>query len=343
MCLTLAKKGAGHVSPNPLVGCVIVKDGVIIGKGFHKRFGKAHAEVEAVKDAKQNGYSLKGAVVYVNLEPCSHFGKTPPCTELLINEKVSEVVIGMEDPNPEVKGIKILRRAGISVKTGVLKDKCEELNKFFIKYITQKLPYITLKIAQSADGKISDKFGKSKYITGVKSRKFVHKLRSEYDAVLVGANTVLLDNPELTVRDVKGRNPLRVIISGTSPLKSNLKIFKDSNYFLVSNKKSDGKNVMQVKSKNGYLDLKEVVCRLYERGISSLLVEGGAKIFSEFVKLKLVDEIIFITAPVIIGNGLSSFEPLELNKLSASKKLKLISSETSEDDIITIYKCSQEL
>lgn len=341
-CIRLAKKGAGNVSPNPLVGCVIEKDGNIIGKGYHKKFGGAHAEVEAIKNAKRNGFSVEGATLYVNLEPCSHFGKTPPCTELLVKNKISKVIIGIKDPNPLVDGIKYLKQAGISVKTDVLRNECLELNKFFLKYQKCKLPYVTLKIAQSVDGKIADKSGKSKYITGIQSRKYVHKLRAEYDAVLVGANTIRLDNPELTVREIKGRYPVRVIICNRNSFRKNFKVFKDDKFILVTSENAKSKNSLHVKSQSGNVNLKEALYKLAERGISSVLVEGGAKIFSEFIKNNLTDEVIFITAPVIIGNGLSAFEPLELDKLQASKKLIPVSFEKSGNDIISKYKCSQE-
>ena len=341
-CIRLAKKGTGFVSPNPLVGCLIVKDGKVIGRGYHKKFGGPHAEVEAIKNATRSGNSVRNSIMYVNLEPCSHYGKTPPCTELLVKNKISKVVIGIKDPNPVVYGIKFLKQAGISVKTGVLRDECIELNKFFLKHQKSKLPYVTLKIAQSADGKIADKNGKSKYITGIESRKYVHKLRAEYDAVLVGANTVRLDNPELTVRDFKGRDPVRVIVSNRNSFKKNRNVFKDNNFILVTNENTKEKNAIYAKSLKGNLNLKDTLYKLAERGISSVLVEGGAKIFSQFIKYNLVDEIIFISAPVIIGNGLSAFEPLELNKLHSSKKLNLVSFEKSGNDIISTYKCSQE-
>ena len=197
----LAQKGKGHVSPNPLVGAVIVKNGKVIGKGYHKKYGSAHAEVNAINNSTE---SVAGSTLYCNLEPCSHIKKqTPPCVPLIIQKKIKKVVISNFDPNKEVngKGIKQLREAGVEVVTDVLEDEGKDLNKFYFKYVKEKLPYITLKIAQSIDGKISVAKNKQTWLTGKESIKYVHKLRSEYDAVLVGAGTIRTDNPQLNVRD----------------------------------------------------------------------------------------------------------------------------------------------
>jgi diaminohydroxyphosphoribosylaminopyrimidine deaminase/5-amino-6-(5-phosphoribosylamino)uracil reductase len=258
-CIALARKGNGFVSPNPLVGCIIIKDGNVIGKGYHKKFGEAHAEVNAVNDALKKGFDLKGSDVYVNLEPCSHLGKTLPCADLLVKEKPARVFVGMKDPYEKVngKGIRKLRAAGIEIVTGILERECKELNKFFLKYVQQKLPYVSLKIAQSIDGKIALNNFKSQWITGDASRKYVHKLRSEYDVVLIGRNTARYDNPSLTVRDVRGRTPYRIVIDKNSSLPENLKLFtdtdKDKTYVLtgISKKSITGiykKNIIRVKA-----------------------------------------------------------------------------------------------
>lgn len=330
-CIKLARKGTGYVSPNPLAGCIIVKNGKIIGKGYHKIFGGPHAEVNAVKDAKKKGNSLVNSTLYTNLEPCSHHGKTPPCTDLIIKEKISRVVIGIKDINPTVngRGIRILRKAGIKTEHGILQNECRELNKFFFKYFSARLPYVTLKIAQSLDGIIALKNNQSKYITCVESLKFVHKLRSEYDAVLIGKNTALLDNPSLTVRLVKGRNPYRIVIDKNSRLPGNLKIFtdKDSDKTLIFNSLSEKD-----------IPVKNILKTLYNLNISSVLVEGGANVFSRFVESNLFDDIYFVIAPKIIGDGISAFRDFNITTLSKAKKLFLNNYFFSGEDLILHYK-----
>ncbi|MBZ0199731.1 MAG: bifunctional diaminohydroxyphosphoribosylaminopyrimidine deaminase/5-amino-6-(5-phosphoribosylamino)uracil reductase RibD, partial [Ignavibacteriaceae bacterium] len=208
LAIEIAKKGNGNVSPNPLVGCVIVKDDRIIGAGFHERFGESHAEVNAIENSKED---VKGSTLYVNLEPCSHIGKTAPCVDRIIEKKIKRVEIGTLDMNPLVsgKGIKKLMSKGIDIKVGVLEKECIALNKFFFKFISQKLPYVTLKAAQTIDGKIADFSGDSKWISCSSSRRYVHEMRSKYDAVFVGMGTVKKDDPSLTVRLAEGRNPKR--------------------------------------------------------------------------------------------------------------------------------------
>jgi diaminohydroxyphosphoribosylaminopyrimidine deaminase / 5-amino-6-(5-phosphoribosylamino)uracil reductase len=330
-CINLAKKGAGNVSPNPLVGCIIVKDGRTIGKGYHKIFGGPHAEVNAVNDAKRKGYNLKGAVLYTNLEPCSHQGKTPPCTGLIINEKISKVIIGTKDLNPSVNGsgIRVLKKAGIKTEHGILQKECTELNKFFFKYFSGELPFVTLKIAQSLDGMIALKNKQSKYITGNESMKFVHRLRSEYDAVLIGRNTALFDNPSLTVRLVNGRNPYRVVIDKNNKLPANLKLFTDryTDKTIVIN--SPGKKK---------IPLINILRALHDVNISSVLVEGGANVFSQFVEKNLFDEIYFVIAPKIIGDGIPAFRDYNITTLSEAKKLFLNNSFLSGEDLILHYK-----
>jgi diaminohydroxyphosphoribosylaminopyrimidine deaminase / 5-amino-6-(5-phosphoribosylamino)uracil reductase len=333
-CIKLARRGIGYVSPNPLVGCIITKNGRIIGKGYHKIFGGPHAEVNAVNDAKKKGYTLKNATLYTNLEPCSHHGKTSPCTDLIIKEKISKVVIGTKDINPSVngKGIKILNKAGIKTEQGILQNDCKELNKFFFKYFSTNLPYVTLKIAQSLDGIIALKNNHSKYITGNKSLKFVHKLRSEYDAVLIGKNTALLDNPSLTVRLVKGRNPYRIVIDKNNKLPCNLKLFTD---------KYMDKTILINSSGKKNIPLINILKALHDINIFSVLVEGGANIFSQFVEKNLFDDIYFVIAPKIIGKGISAFRDFNVTTLSKAKKLFLNNSFLSGEDLILHYKKEQ--
>ena len=248
-CFNLAKKGKGSVSPNPLVGAILVKNGKVIGKGYHKKYGSAHAEVNAINNSTEK---VTGSTLYCNLEPCCHANKqTPPCVPLIIEKKIKKVVISNLDPNKEVngKGVKQLREAGIEVITDVLEDEGKDLNKFYFKYVKEKLPYITLKIAQSIDGKISVAKNKQTWLTGKESIKYVHKLRSEYDAVLVGAGTIKTDNPLLTVRNVKGRNPIRIIIDGklNIPIKSKILNSNDpENTWIFTSKKANEKKIKVV-------------------------------------------------------------------------------------------------
>lgn len=322
-CIELAKKGTGFVSPNPLVGCVIVKNDEIIAEGWHQKFGENHAEVNAINSALSKHIDLKGASLYVNLEPCTHYGKTPPCADKIIEHKFKEVIIGTKDANPLVagKGIANLKKNKIKVTVGVLEEKCYELNKFYFKNIKTKLPYITLKAAQTLDSKIADAEGNSKWISSQESRKLVHKLRSEYDAVLVGKNTVEKDNPSLTVRHVKGRNPYRIVINKELTLNLSSNLFSDKysdKTIVISGKEPDEFltrifeqrkiKVIQAKLKNDMIDLKDAMKKLSKAGISSLLVEGGAFTFTEFIKNKLVDEMLIFISPTVMGSGLSTFK-----------------------------------
>ena len=348
-CIQLSLKGKGHVSPNPLVGCIIIKDGKVIGKGFHSKFGEEHAEANAVNDAKSNGYDLRNSEVYVNLEPCSHTGKTKPCSDLLINEKVGKVVVGIKDPFEKVngKGIKKLRNAGIEVVTGVLESECKELNKFFIKFVKEHLPYVTLKIAQSIDGRIALSNYKSQWITGKESRKFVHQLRSEYDVVLIGKNTARYDNPSLTVREVHGRTPYRIVIDRDSTLPGNLKLFtdteKDKTFVVTGSSKKAvteiySRNIIRVKEKDQKLIIKDILKKLYAMNVSSVLVEGGANLYSQFVKSDLFDDIYVFIAPKIIGKGISCFSDYEITKLTDAKNLNYIYSKSFDKDLLIYYK-----
>lgn len=358
-CLRLAGKGRGEVSPNPLVGCIITKGGKIIGKGYHKKFGENHAEINAISDALKRGYNLKDASLYVNLEPCSHFGKTPPCVDEIIKNKIKSVYFGMNDPNPLIKnkGIKILLANGINVKSNILEKKCQDFNKFFVKFITKQLPFITLKVAQSLDGKIALDNGQSKWITTEKSRRFVHRLRSRYDAILIGKNTAMLDNPHLTSHLLNRSTPKRFVIDKNLSLSSNLNIFQNgfrNNTFIITsdkNKKYKNKfdNIIFLKENNGKINLKDILKYFYKINISSVLVEGGAYLFSGFLEQNLFDDIYFVIASKVIGNGLSPFCNFRINNLSKSRHLVLESIKKSDKDIILHYNnlnkintCSQE-
>ncbi len=317
LCFSLAKKGLGYTSTNPVVGAVLVVPRLgnkIIGQGYHTAYGKPHAEVEAINDAIKNGYKdlLKEAVLYVNLEPCCHYGKTPPCVDKIIEVGIKKVVCSMYDVNPVVrkKGIKKLVDAGIDCKVGILEDEAKELNKFYIKWMTKKLPYVTIKVACSLDGKIATYTGDSKWISNKESRDYVHKLRTIYDAVLVGINTVKIDNPYLTSHN-KGRNPVRVIVGDISKLSLRKKynVFNNETKTIVFTKKNkivkffekfDNTIVYQYKVSS--IPFKEILSVLAEKHrISSVLVEGGAETITKFIEENLVDEFIIFFAPKIVG------------------------------------------
>lgn len=341
-CLTLAEKGAGYVSPNPMVGAIVVKDGKIVGRGFHKRFGGPHAEVSAIRQAKN---FAKGGTLYVNLECCCHYGKTPPCTDAIIQSGVKRVVVGMKDPNPLVrgKGIRRLKAANIEVELGVLRRECEKMNEVFSKFITTGQPFVTLKIAQTFDGRIADSEGNSRWITNHHSRRIVHALRARYDAVLVGANTISMDNPLLTVRAIHGRNPYRVIVDGnfSSPPSSRVFIDKDKHLtFLftsratarkekkqISKLQRSGIRVYPMSPRNGStLDIHQILAVLAESNISSVLVEGGARTYAEFVRANAVDKMIIFLAPKVFGDGLSAFQYLKEIELAKALQFSRTSS-----------------
>ncbi len=355
-CIRLARNGKGNVSPNPMVGCVIVKNNSIIGEGYHEKFGEAHAEVNAIRSASE---SVKGADVYINLEPCNFYGKTPPCTDLLIEKRIRRIYVAVLDPNPRVngKGIKKLREAGIEVEVGLVSQPAKKLNEAFIKFMTKKLPFVTLKVAQSLDGKIALKNGKSKYITSKESLRKAHELRAEYDAVLVGAGTIKTDNPELTVRRVKGRSPVRIVLDGnlSSPIGS--KVFTDRkaktivfyssrlerNSMIVRKKidtlRRQGVEIYLLRSDvNGTISLVTLLKQIVEMGISSVLVEGGANIFSQFIKSRMADKLHLFIAPQILGRGMSFTDGFELKDLSKALFLKDVEfSQTGVDHLLTGY------
>jgi diaminohydroxyphosphoribosylaminopyrimidine deaminase/5-amino-6-(5-phosphoribosylamino)uracil reductase len=345
--LELATKGTGAVSPNPRVGAVLVQDGEIIGEGWHKEFGGAHAEVEAIRNASR---PVEGATLYVNLEPCNHFGKTPPCTNLIIEKKIKRVVVGMSDPNPEVggQGMAQLQAADIEVQAGVLEEESRWINRFFAKYITTGQPYIIAKVAQSIDGCIATVYGQSKWITGEESRKATHAIRAEVDAVLVGAVTVAKDDPELTVRLVEGRNPKRIILDSDLSISLKSKVFSEDdrhNTFVFCSPeamtrqkatalKISGVNVFPAGSGAGdYLSLRAVLEQLASKNIASIMVEGGARVYSSFAQENLIDELHIFIAPILMGSGLHSFSSLSTPSLQIAKKFEFVRIEQCGTDM----------
>lgn len=345
--LTLARKGTGWVSPNPMVGAVIVKYNRIIAEGWHQRYGEAHAEINAIRAAK---VPLEGATLYVTLEPCHHHGKTPPCVESVIAARFERVVIGMVDPNPLVAGksISAMKNHGIYVTTGVLEQDCRELNETFIKYMETGRPYVTVKFAQTLDGRIATATGHSQWISGEKSRRYAHQLRSLHDAVLVGAGTVLKDDPELTVRHVKGRNPLRIVIDPTLKIPLDAKILHDQDQtrtLIVARPQAApakqkriqalGVEILPFNQSEGNLfDLKTLFTILAQKNISALLVEGGAGMITSVFREGLADRVVAIVAPKIVGDGLNTVGNLGITDMNQALKLSFKKISRSGPDVI---------
>ncbi len=306
--MELALLGRGHVSPNPLVGCVVVHNDKIIGEGWHRKYGEAHAEVNALASVQDKSL-LKESTVYVNLEPCSHHGKTPPCADLLVQNGVQRVVISNVDPNPLVDGggIRKLRNAGIEVTTGVLEKEGHELNKRFFTFIKQKRPFIILKWAQTADGYIAKENFRSKWISNGYSRRLVHKWRAEEDAVLAGTRTVFHDDPQLNVRDWSGRNPTRVVIDRFLKLSENLHVFDRSQPTLVYNmiKHEEHNNLVLVRLDEENF-IQHLTADLYKRNIQSLVVEGGAHTLQAFIEAGMWDEARIFIAKRTFGKGIAA-------------------------------------
>ena len=348
--LKLAAKGAGRVSPNPMVGVVIVRDGKIIGEGYHQKFGEAHAEVNAIADA---GGDVAGATLYSTLEPCCHLNKkTPPCAQRIIKEKISRVVIAGTDPNPHVngKGVIMMRKAGILVETGLLEAQNSELNRFFINIVTRGLPWVMVKIAQTLDGRISRAAGRQTWITGEKAQRQVHKWRAQYDAVLVGAGTVRSDDPQLTVRQYRGRNPMRIILSHTLNIPVNAGIISGKNktgtvIFTTSVEsiqeykrlKNSGVWIQQIAK--GPEGLTQMLQMLAAHGIASLMVEGGQQVFTQFISAGLADQVCVFVSPKIFGSGPGVFDADATDGLAG---FQLHSCKKIGPDVLISYRRSKK-
>lgn len=316
LALKLARRGIGSVEPNPAVGCVIVKDKKIVGKGYHKKFGGDHAEINALKNCKQ---SPAGATMYITLEPCCHYGKTPPCTEAIIKQGLRKVVAATEDPTRKVdgKGFKILKRAGIEIKTGICKKEAEKLNAPFFKFAGTKRPWVIIKWAQSNDGFIA-RNDKKRWITGTKSRRDAQRLRKRVQAILVGVNTVLADNPMLTARPDAGRWPIRVVLDSRLKIPADCNLIKTAKktpvciFTTISRKKIKQKGVEIVKVgkyKDG-VNLNTVLAALGKRDVQQLLVEGGEKVITSIFRQKLADEVVIYTSSEkLAGNGKVEISP----------------------------------
>lgn len=349
--LLLASKSEGLTSPNPLVGAVIVKGNKIIGRGYHKRAGSKHAEILAIESA---GRRAKGATLYINLEPCVHYGRTPPCAPEVIKAGIKRTVVAMQDPNPLVngKGIDKLKKEGVKVQTGILEEKAKSMNEAYIKYITQKMPFVMLKWAMSVDGKIATYTGDSKWISCETSRDLTHKLRGKIDAVLIGIGTLLKDNPQLTTHGKGVKEPKRIIVDEKGKIPLDCKLLKTEGGQVIiatTNKiskekteglKKRGVETIVVKTKNNLVDLKELMKELAKREITSVLVEGGGEITASFLKEKLADKFMAFISPIIIG-GKDAISPVEGKGIegivNAARIYKFSTKKIGEDIVIEGY------
>lgn len=345
--LKLAKKGEGRVSPNPMVGAVIVKENRIVGEGYHRCYGEEHAEVNAIKSASE---PIKGSTFYVTLEPCTHHGRTPPCVDALIAAHPARVVIGTADPNPLVAGggIKALKKHDIQTTQGVLAEECRELNERFFKFMETGIPFITLKYAQSIDGRIATATGHSHWISSPASLKYVHKLRSIHDGILVGIGTVMNDNPDLTVRMVKGRSPLRIIIDQHLKIPLEATVLKNQDTaktVIATTVKADsqkasrlmqmGIEILTVDSvKDNRVDLQNLLAELGKLGITSVLIEGGASIITSVLRNRMADRLVIIIAPKIIGRGIEAVGNLNIARIDDAYRLSYRKIVRKGDDII---------
>ncbi len=337
--IKLAEKGRGEVSPNPMVGCVLVKDGEIIGEGYHQKFGEAHAEVMAFRNAIRDPLDC---TVYVNLEPCNIDSKTPPCTKFLKESGAAEVFVANIDPNPDISGsgLEELNRMNIKTHLGILEKEANELNKGFYKWVKTGIPWLACKIAQSENKFMGIDNKSSHWITNEISRKHTHKLRSKVDAILVGKNTAKVDDPSLTVRLIDGKNPVRIITDTNRTLPQNLKVFNDDEAETIvlcsSNQFSDNKTnhckFIAVKEKNGMLDPEDTLKHLANIGITSILLEGGPQLIKSFYTEGLIDEIYEYTAPGILdGEGMQN--PIDIDDRWNCKDQKNLG-----DDKLVIYQ-----
>ncbi|MFA4989672.1 MAG: bifunctional diaminohydroxyphosphoribosylaminopyrimidine deaminase/5-amino-6-(5-phosphoribosylamino)uracil reductase RibD [Candidatus Omnitrophota bacterium] len=347
LALKLALKGRGKTSPNPLVGALVVKNNRIVGRGFHGQAGLSHAEVIALDEAQD---LAEGATLYVTLEPCSHFGRTPPCVARVIKSGVKEVIVGMIDPNPlsNGKGIEILKQNKIKVKVGFSEDKLRQLNEVFIKYITRKIPFITVKVAESLDGRIATRTGDSKWITSDKSRGFAHRLRADFDAIMVGVNTVLRDNPKLDAWLSK-RHPVKIVVDSQLSTPGKASIFSGSSPVIIatlatrSGQETENRailahkaKILEIKEKAGQVNLKDLMKKLAGLGITSILVEGGGMLIGSLFDEGLVDKIMFFISPKIIGgkDAISSVMGQGIARIERAAKLKNMSFRRFGEDFL---------
>lgn len=356
LAMQLAGNAIGRTSPNPLVGAVIVKDNRVVGCGWHRKAGTPHAEVHALNQA---GELAQGADVYVTLEPCAHYGKTPPCAKALVEAKVKNVYGGLLDVNPKVagKGFKILEDAGIHVEYGFLQDELRKQNEVFFKWIEHKKPFVVLKAAMTLDGKIATATGQSKWITNETSRAYGYKLRDIYDGIMVGINTVIEDNPMLTARVDGGKNPIRIVVDSSLKIDINANVVQDKSAktIIATTDKADKDKILKLqaqdvdvivvdKDENDKVDIEKLLDILGQQNICSILVEGGATLSGSFVAKKLVDKVYFFIAPKIIG-GKEAKTPVAgtgILNLQEALALKDIQIEKLEEDILIIGRVDKD-
>ena len=362
MAIALAKKGEGWTNPNPMVGAVIVKNDRVIRQGYHVKYGEFHAERNAFAALHE---SAKGATLYVTLEPCCHYGRTPPCTDIILENQISRVVIGSRDPNPMVagKGTAILKEAGIQVEEDYMREECDRINPIFFHYITEKTPYVVMKYAMTADGKIATKTGASKWITGESAREEVQRMRGKYMGIMAGIGTVLADDPMLNVRMEGLRNPVRIICDSNLRIPVDSKIcqtakryrtivaYANDNKGKMEQLKELGIELLKVKSINGHIDLLELMKILGDKGIDSVLLEGGGTLNDDALRNGIVHEIKAFVAPKIFG-GAGSKSPVEgsgIEEVSEAVYLELQDVRRMKEDLMINYKvrrkdrCLQEL
>ena len=356
LAMQLAGNAIGRTSPNPLVGAVIVKDNRVVGCGWHRKAGTPHAEVHALNQA---GELAQGADVYVTLEPCAHYGKTPPCAKALVEAKVKNVYGGLLDVNPKVagKGFKILEDAGIHVEYGFLQDELRKQNEVFFKWIEHKKPFVVLKAAMTLDGKIATATGQSKWITNETSRAYGYKLRDIYDGIMVGINTVIEDNPMLTARVDGGKNPIRIVVDSSLRIDINANVVQDKSAktIIATTDKADKDKILKLqaqdvdvivvdKDENDKVDIEKLLDILGQQNICSILVEGGATLSGSFVAKKLVDKVYFFIAPKIVGGkeAKTSVAGTGILNLQEALALKDIQIEKLEEDILIIGRVDKD-
>lgn len=367
--IELAKKGSGHVNPNPLVGAVIVRDGEVIGEGYHECYGQLHAERNAIANAKKRGNSLEGSTIYVTLEPCCHYGKTPPCTEAIIEEKIARVVVGSEDPNPLVsgKGFQMLREKGIEVIPHFLKEECDAMNHVFFHYIRTGTPYVAMKYAMTMDGKIACYTGDSKWVTGEESRAHVQTLRNHYKGIMAGIGTVLADDPMLNCRIEGGRDPIRIIADShlRIPIDSQLvrtagqqplivACLPDADEEKAAQLQEKGVEVLRIpgvttaditEEQKEVISLPVLMKELGARKIDGILLEGGGQLNESALQAGIVDRIYCYIAPKIFG-GAQAKTPVEgqgLTRAADAWQFNRIGMQEFGQDILLEYEKAQEL
>ncbi|MEA3296959.1 MAG: bifunctional diaminohydroxyphosphoribosylaminopyrimidine deaminase/5-amino-6-(5-phosphoribosylamino)uracil reductase RibD [candidate division Zixibacteria bacterium] len=349
LALSLAEKGRGRTSPNPMVGAVLVKNGAIEGTGYHRAAGKEHAEIVAIRDA---GKRSRGATLYVTLEPCCHSGRTGPCSEAIIRAGIRKVVYAVKDPDPRVnsKCARLLRRAGVEVKGGLLRKEARLLNDKYFGYVENGRPYVIVKCAQTLDGRIATRTGHSKWISSPESLKTAHRLRSEVDAVVVGMGTVRHDNPSLTVHRIKGKNPYRIVISASLKFPRQCQLLdNNSDYKTIIATTSEAmdkflhrKSVKKLifwelrLNSNGMIDIADFIQKANDFGLRSLLIEGGATLATSFLRSGLVDKYVVFTAPIILGSGINSVGDLNSHYVTNAISLEGVSIRKSGSDCLVV-------